>query len=91
MPNPNSVQSRQTSKFGVDLPNIEIVAVAAVQISSRKCVTNKGVDIIVATPGRRRLMRRKSADFLKFNQILDAADEMLNMGFQEDIDSIFEK
>lgn len=50
----------------------------------------KGADIVVGTPGRvQDLMRRK---VLKFNQIdfmvLDEADEMLNMGFIEDIENI---
>ncbi|HPF82702.1 MAG TPA: DEAD/DEAH box helicase [Bacilli bacterium] len=51
----------------------------------------KGVDIVVGTPGRvMDLMRRKvlNIDALEFF-ILDEADEMLNMGFLEDIESIF--
>ena len=53
----------------------------------------KGVDIIVGTPGRvMDLMRRK---VLKFDNVkyvvLDEADEMLNMGFVEDIETILEK
>src|SRR5574344_189060 len=50
-----------------------------------------GVDIIVGTPGRvMDLMRRRvlSIDNLEFF-ILDEADEMLNMGFLEDIELIF--
>lgn len=53
----------------------------------------RGTDIIVATPGRLMdLMRRK---VVKLDQVqmfvLDEADEMLNMGFLEDIESILEK
>ena len=50
----------------------------------------KGVDIIVGTPGRvlyhinRRTLKLDAANFL----ILDEADEMLNMGFIEDIEAI---
>ena len=49
-----------------------------------------GAQIIVATPGRLMdLMRRR---MVKINQVsyvaLDEADEMLNMGFKEDIDDI---
>lgn len=52
----------------------------------------KGVHIVVGTPGRTLdLIKRKS---LKVNSIqklvLDEADEMLNMGFQEDLDAILE-
>jgi ATP-dependent RNA helicase DeaD len=51
----------------------------------------KGVDIVVGTPGRvMDLMRRKALniDNLEFF-VLDEADEMLNMGFLEDIEDIF--
>ncbi|ACQ54659.1 DEAD/DEAH box helicase [Clostridium botulinum] len=51
-----------------------------------------GVDIVVGTPGRvldhinRRTLKLGGIDFL----ILDEADEMLNMGFIEDIETIME-
>ncbi|MGN1181636.1 MAG: DEAD/DEAH box helicase [Faecalibacillus sp.] len=53
----------------------------------------KGVDIVVGTPGRiMDLMRRH---ILKFDEIdyvvLDEADEMLNMGFIEDIETILKE
>ena len=52
-----------------------------------------GVQIMIGTPGRvMDHMRRKT---VKFNQVkmvvLDEADEMLNMGFREDIETILEK
>ena len=52
----------------------------------------RGADIVVGTPGRvQDLMRRR---VLKINNIdfmvLDEADEMLNMGFVEDIETILE-
>lgn len=53
----------------------------------------KGVDIVVGTPGRiMDLMKRKALrlDELEYF-VLDEADEMLNMGFEEDIKYIFEK
>lgn len=53
----------------------------------------KGVDIIVGTPGRvMDLMRRNvlKLDNIKY-VVLDEADEMLNMGFVEDIETILEK
>jgi ATP-dependent RNA helicase DeaD len=48
------------------------------------------VQIVVATPGRMLdIINRKAIDFSKVKYVvLDEADEMLNMGFQEDIDSI---
>ena len=50
----------------------------------------RGVQIIVATPGRLvDLMERKVADLSHVqNVVLDEADEMLNMGFSESIDAI---
>ncbi len=52
-----------------------------------------GAHIIVATPGRLiDLMERKSVSLSKIScAVLDEADEMLNMGFQEDIDRILEQ
>ncbi|PRX14104.1 DEAD/DEAH box helicase [Nonlabens ulvanivorans] len=53
----------------------------------------RGAQIIVATPGRLMdLMKRREVklDALKY-MVLDEADEMLNMGFKEDIDFILSK
>ena len=52
----------------------------------------KGVQIIVATPGRLiDLMNRGVAKLEDvYNVVLDEADEMLNMGFSESIDAILE-
>jgi len=50
----------------------------------------KGVQVIVATPGRLQdLMERGFVDLSKVRKVvLDEADEMLDMGFSEDIDNI---
>lgn len=50
----------------------------------------KGVQIIVATPGRLiDLIERKAIDLVKVKYVvLDEADEMLNMGFRDDIDFV---
>lgn len=49
-----------------------------------------GVQIVVATPGRMLdIIGRKAIDFSNVKYVvLDEADEMLNMGFQEDINEI---
>jgi ATP-dependent RNA helicase DeaD len=49
-----------------------------------------GVQIVVATPGRMLdIIGRKAIDFTSVKYVvLDEADEMLNMGFQEDINDI---
>lgn len=53
---------------------------------------NKGVSIVVATPGRLvDLIKRKSISLADVKYVvLDEADEMLNMGFKEDLDMILE-
>jgi ATP-dependent RNA helicase DeaD len=50
----------------------------------------RGVHIVVATPGRLLdIIERKAVNFTNVRYvILDEADEMLNMGFQEDINNI---
>lgn len=52
----------------------------------------KGVQVIVATPGRMvDLLERKEADLSHVSDvILDEADEMLNMGFKEELDFILD-
>ncbi|MEZ4580355.1 MAG: DEAD/DEAH box helicase [Caldilineaceae bacterium] len=51
---------------------------------------NRGVDIVVGTPGRLLdLIKRKSLDLSQVRTVvLDEADEMLSMGFIEDIEAI---
>jgi ATP-dependent RNA helicase DeaD len=52
----------------------------------------KGVDIIVATPGRLIDLKNRGYAHLENvqNIVLDEADEMLNMGFSDSINEIFE-
>lgn len=61
-------------------------------IENQRNQIKKGAQIIVATPGRLLdLINRKIAKLSKVSYlVLDEADEMLNMGFQEDIDAILE-
>lgn len=53
----------------------------------------KGTEIVVGTPGRiKDHLERKTLDISKIKYfILDEGDEMLDMGFIEDIEEIFEK
>lgn len=54
---------------------------------------NRGAHIVVATPGRMiDLMNRKAVSVSSVRTvILDEADEMLNMGFREELDKILEQ
>ena len=62
-------------------------------IESQIRMLKSGVHIIVATPGRLiDLMERKVAKLDTIgNVVMDEADEMLNMGFTDSINSILEK
>ena len=61
-------------------------------IESQINMLQKGVHILVATPGRLiDLMRRKKVDLSGVsNVVLDEADEMLDMGFTDSINAIFD-
>ena len=79
--------------FAKYLDGIHIEAVyGGASIEQQIRALRKGVQIIVATPGRLiDLMNRGVAKLDDvYNVVLDEADEMLNMGFQESIDEILE-
>ncbi len=79
--------------FSRYLPHISILAVyGGAGIEPQMRALRHGVDIVVATPGRLMdLMNRGVADLsLVHYVVLDEADEMLSMGFQEDLNAILE-
>ncbi len=61
-------------------------------IHQQLTVLRRGVDVVVATPGRALdHIRRKTLDLSELRLVvLDEADEMLDMGFAEDLDAILE-
>ena len=74
--------------------NVKVVAVyGGTDIQKQITDIKRGVQIIVATPGRLvDLTNRKALSLQDIEWVvLDEADEMLNMGFKEDIDIILEK
>ena len=73
-------------------PNIAAVYGGA-SISDQIRKLKKGAHIVVATPGRLLDLIERKAVKLKSVQrvVLDEADEMLNMGFKEDIDNILKQ
>ena len=79
------------TNFSKHLGNVNIVAVyGGASIVNQLRDIKRGAHIVVATPGRMLdVLNRKAINFseVKF-VVLDEADEMLNMGFQEDINSI---
>ena len=74
--------------------NVKVLAVyGGASIDQQIKKLKGGIDIVVGTPGRvMDLMKRKvlKVDNLEYF-VLDEADEMLNMGFLEDIEMILEK
>ncbi len=79
--------------FSKYMDGIHIEAVyGGASIEQQIRALRKGVQIIIATPGRLiDLMNRGVAKLDDvYNVVLDEADEMLNMGFSESIDAILE-
>jgi ATP-dependent RNA helicase DeaD len=83
--------AKQVAQFakGVKGVNVEVVFGGAA-ITNQISALRKPTQIVIATPGRLiDLIKRKA---IKLDQVqyvvLDEADEMLNMGFKEDIDQI---
>lgn len=73
------------------LPSTRILPVyGGSSIESQIKVLRRGVEILVATPGRLLdLMKRGEAHLSDVKTVvLDEADEMLNMGFEEDLNAI---
>ncbi|MFN0291312.1 DEAD/DEAH box helicase [Pedobacter helvus] len=77
--------------FSKNTQNAHVVAVyGGANIMQQLREIRNGVQIVVATPGRMLdIIGRKAIDFTNVKYVvLDEADEMLNMGFQEDINDI---
>ncbi len=87
-----SVQiTNDLDRFMKNVKRLNIVTVyGGASISDQIRKIRQGAQIIVATPGRLiDLLSRKVVDLTHIQfVVLDEADEMLNMGFKEDIDEI---
>ena len=84
----NDLQNFSTEMKGFE--SVPVYGGASIMDQMRKI--KRGVHVVVATPGRLiDLLKRKALDLGKVKiLVLDEADEMLNMGFKEDIDYILE-
>lgn len=82
-------QSFQT--YGANLPLRTCVAYGGVSINPQMMKLRKGVDLLVATPGR--LLDLYGQNALRFDQlltlVLDEADRMLDLGFARELDAVF--
>lgn len=75
------------------IPGMNVLAVyGGTPIGGQIRELKRGVQIVVATPGRLiDLIERKAINLEKIEYVvLDEADEMLNMGFQDDIEFILQ-
>ncbi len=85
--------AEQINIFSKNSKGINTLAVyGGANISNQLKALKKPQHILIATPGRLLdLLRRKAVDLSHLEYlVLDEADEMLNMGFKEDIDTILE-
>ncbi len=82
----NDLQSFKKHLKGVNTEAVYGGASITMQIRNLR----QGVQIVIATPGRLiDLIERKAIDLQKVKYVvLDEADEMLNMGFRDDIDFV---
>lgn len=83
--------SKELTKYASSIKGLNIVSVyGGASINDQAKQIKKGAQILVATPGRMQdMIRRKYVDISSIGFcILDEADEMLNMGFKEDITNI---
>lgn len=79
--------------FSKYMKNLKVVTVyGGASIEEQIRALNKGAQIVIGTPGRavdlinRRALKLGNVEWL----VLDEADEMLNMGFKEELDSILQ-
>ncbi|HWJ26453.1 MAG TPA: DEAD/DEAH box helicase [Flavisolibacter sp.] len=84
---------KEIESFKKHISGLHLVAVyGGSSISMQIRDIRRGVQIVVATPGRLiDLIERKAINLEEIKYVvLDEADEMLNMGFQEDIEFILQ-
>lgn len=83
--------TNEIKQYGKYCKGLNVVAIyGGASITEQARDVKKGAQIIVATPGRMKdMISRRLVDISKIEfAVLDEADEMLNMGFYEDITDI---
>ena len=83
--------SKELVKYASAIKGLNVVPIyGGASINDQAKAVKKGAQVLVATPGRMQdMIRRKYIDISSIAFcILDEADEMLNMGFKEDITNI---
>ena len=85
---------KDLEKYSKYISNLKVLSVyGGTNIETQIKSLNKGVQIVVGTPGRTKdLIKRKVLKLeLVDKVVLDEADEMLSMGFKDDLDFILER
>ncbi|SHH44650.1 DEAD/DEAH box helicase [Winogradskyella jejuensis] len=83
--------TNELKQYGKYCNGLNVVAIyGGASITDQAKQVKRGAQIVVATPGRMKdMISRKMVDISKIQySVLDEADEMLNMGFYEDITDI---
>ena len=83
--------TNEMKQYGKYCKGLNVVAIyGGSSITDQAREVKRGAQIIVATPGRMKdMISRRLVDISKIQYaVLDEADEMLNMGFKEDITDI---
>lgn len=83
--------TEEMNKFSKYMEEIKILAVyGGADIQNQISSLRRGVQIVIGTPGRiKDHLRRKTLKLDNIKMVvLDEADEMLNMGFEEDMEAI---
>ena len=83
--------TQELKNYSKHMKGLNVVAIyGGASITDQAKAVKKGAQILVATPGRMQdMIRRKLVNVSKIEYcVLDEADEMLNMGFFEDITEI---
>ncbi|MFW6221995.1 MAG: DEAD/DEAH box helicase, partial [Bacteroidota bacterium] len=85
--------SKDLKNFSKHTGQFHVTAVyGGAKIDSQIRSLNKGAHVVVATPGRMLdILKRKAADISQIKTlVLDEADEMLNMGFRDELEGILQ-
>tara|TARA_R110000868_G_scaffold304437_9_gene565089 strand:+ start:3858 stop:5651 length:1794 start_codon:yes stop_codon:yes gene_type:complete len=85
--------AKDMKSFAKKVKGLTTVAVyGGANITTQIRALNNGCQVVVGTPGRMLdLIRRRKLDVTNVRTlVLDEADEMLNMGFQDDLDAILQ-
>ena len=86
--------TKDLNKYSKYVKGIQIVPVyGGASMETQIRALKKGSQIVVGTPGRTKdMIKRKKLSLVSIDRVvLDEADEMLSMGFKEDLDFILSK